>query len=36
MMIDRRLAATLHNLLDDSPAVALLGPRLVVKTALAQ
>ncbi|MEN8660460.1 MAG: ATP-binding protein [Marivita sp.] len=36
MMIDRRIADELHDLLEDSPAVALLGPRQVGKTTLAQ
>jgi uncharacterized protein len=36
MMIERRLTQTLANLLADSPAVALLGPRQVGKTTLAQ
>jgi predicted AAA+ superfamily ATPase len=36
MMIGRRITATLQTLLDDSPAVALLGPRQVGKTTLAQ
>lgn len=35
MIIDRRIADELKNLLDDSPAVALLGPRQVGKTTLA-
>lgn len=35
-MIDRRIADELHGLLEDSPAVALLGPRQVGKTTLAQ
>lgn len=36
MMIERRITDTLKSLLDDSPAVALLGPRQVGKTTLAQ
>lgn len=36
MIIERRIAAELKNLLDHSPAVALLGPRQVGKTTLAQ
>ncbi|MFN3314824.1 MAG: AAA family ATPase, partial [Hyphomonas sp.] len=35
MIIDRRIADELKNLLEDSPAVALLGPRQVGKTTLA-
>lgn len=35
-MIGRRITDTLQTLLDDSPAVALLGPRQVGKTTLAQ
>lgn len=35
MLIDRRIADELKNLLEDSPAVALLGPRQVGKTTLA-
>ncbi|NJM81224.1 MAG: ATP-binding protein [Tabrizicola sp.] len=35
-MIDRRIAAILQTRLDESPAVALLGPRQVGKTTLAQ
>lgn len=35
MIIDRRRADELKNLLEDSPAVALLGPRQVGKTTLA-
>lgn len=34
-MIDRRIAARLTRLLDESPAVALIGPRQVGKTTLA-
>ena len=36
MMIGRRITTTLQTLLDDSPAVTLLGPRQVGKTTLAQ
>ncbi|REG53175.1 ATP-binding protein [Paracoccus versutus] len=36
MMIERRITDTLKSLLDDSPAVALLGPRQVGKITLAQ
>lgn len=36
MIIERRITTTLRSLLDDSPAVALLGPRQVGKTTLAQ
>ncbi|WP_318184686.1 hypothetical protein [Paracoccus yeei] len=36
MLIERRITATVKSLLDDSPAVALLGPRQVGKTTLAQ
>ncbi|MDG3042478.1 ATP-binding protein [Roseicyclus marinus] len=36
MMIDRRIADELQGLLEDGPAVALLGPRQVGKTTLAQ
>lgn len=36
MMIKRRIADRLRTLLDESPAVALLGPRQVGKTTLAQ
>ena len=36
MIIERRITDTLKSLLDDSPAVALLGPRQVGKTTLAQ
>lgn len=35
MVIDRRIADELKNLLEDNPAVALLGPRQVGKTTLA-
>lgn len=36
MLIERRITETVKSLLDDSPAVALLGPRQVGKTTLAQ
>ena len=36
MIIERRIADTVKSLLDDSPAVTLLGPRQVGKTTLAQ
>ena len=36
MLINRRIADRLRTLLDESPAVALLGPRQVGKTTLAQ
>ena len=35
-MIKRRIASQLATLLDESPAIALLGPRQVGKTTLAQ
>ena len=35
MMINRRIARRLSSLLDESPAIALIGPRQVGKTTLA-